>query len=472
VMVYELIVMLAIAIGGASLGMILGAKNRWLILPFGLAAAICLRMVSYAITVVFGLQQYSAQLFFALIAAAAVIAIWRYRARLALPVVVSSAAAVLAWLLGRVLALKPQGHSDSSWILVMTHLFERGGHPELLEDKVPFKRGFDYPLMLALGPSNEYLSAFTPYIFIAIIAAIIWALAELLPNQSKLIAVYGSALGLVVLTATVPLRMITYINGHTLTALGVTLIAVVVVLAQRAQKLGKTEFAILLVSIATVSTTRPEGILVCVMALLPILASRYVTRVQLMLLASSATVSLAVWLNLYDSYILQKLAVPFWLFDLVLIGAGLLPWLKWFDGLRYRLVPIGLASMALVILAAQVFFFKGMQEGNIALFVNLFLGAGLWGYLFPFLLFVFIAVGYRQRSVDYKTLAIISLTLIMSFLIAKMLDGGQSGNPTLGRIGWSDSLNRMWIHLLPVLIITALVGLVERHRSLAEKVKI
>lgn len=470
-MLYELLVMLAIALGGVSLAMLLGAKNRWLILPFGLAAVICLRMVSYTLTVVFGLQQYSAQLFFGLVAAVLGFALWRLRAQLVWPATISAAAAAVAWLLGRVLALKPQPHSDSSWILVMTHLFERGGHPELLEDKVPFKRGFDYPLMLALGPSNEYLSAFTPYIFLAILAAIIWAVSELLPKQSALIAIYGSALALVTLTATVPIRMLTYINGHTLTALGITLIAVVVVLAQREQKLGRTELAILLVSIATVSTTRPEGILVCVMALLPLLASRYVSRLQLMLLASSATVSLAVWLNLYDSYILQKLELPYWLFDALLIGAGLLPWLKWFDGIRYRLVPIGLGSMALVILAAEVFFFEGMQEGNVALFVNLFLGAGLWGYLFPFLLIIFVVVGYRKRTADYKTLAIISLTLIMSFLIAKMLDGGQSGNPTLGRIGWSDSLNRMWIHLLPVLVITALVGLVERHRELAAKTK-
>lgn len=469
-MIQELAVMLAIALGGVAISLLFEVKNRWLMLPFGLASVICLRMVTYSVTVPFAVEGYSIILFYIALAAIVLVATFKFKRRLFDSVAISVSAAVSAWLLGRVLALKPQGHSDSTWILVMSNLFEQGTTPSLLYGKVPFKRGFDYPLMLSLGPAEEYLSALTPYIFLAIIAGMVWAISALnLPK--RITVIFGIAIAAVSLTATVTLRMVTYINGHTLTALGVLLIAVTVVLAVRKQELNRTDLAVLMVSIATVSTTRPEGILVCVMALLPLLASRFVTRIQLMLLASSATVSLAVWLNVYDSYIIKALGIGHLAFDLILIGAGLLPWLKWFDWLRYRLVPIALVSMTLLVVAAQVIFFRGMQQGNQALFVNLVLGAGQWGYLFPFLVVIFVLVGFRGLSAEYRNLAVITVTLILSFLIAKMLDGGQSGRPDLGRIGWTDSLNRMWIHLVPLLLVTALVGLVERYSALAAKVK-
>ena len=42
-----------------------------------------------------------------------------------------------------------------------------------------------------------------------------------------------------------------------------------------------------------------------------------------------------------------------------------------------------------------------------------------------------------------------------------MVDGGQFGSPTLGRVGWDDSLNRMWFHFIGLFIVTAVVGVAQ-----------
>ena len=461
---YELLVMVLIAAGGTSFAYIRGARNIWLSLPFGLVAVVCIRMVTFAISYGLGFANRSQWVLFAVLLVGIAYALIRFKAQIVPALSVSTGAAAIAVWLARVFAIKPESHSDSSWILVMSHLFEQGGNIGILAHKVQFKRGFDYPLMLALGPTDEYLSAFTPYIYLAIVAAVIWAITVLVPaDKRNLVRYYGGAVALVTFTTVVPLRVLTYINGHTLTAIGVTLISVASIKAIKAQELTTSDVYLIGLSVAVVSATRPEGILVSAIAMLPLLASKFIKRWQLAVLSSSATVTLSLWLILYNSYILAKLHVPAVVFYPAMILGGMLPWLKWFDAIRFRLAIIAMVSMVAVVVGAQIVFFKGMLTGDGALLQNLVFGKGDWGFLFIFLFAVFLIVGFKNWSTEYRYLVQISATLILSFLIAKMLDGGQSGHPDLGRVGWSDSLNRMWIHLMPLLLITAIVGLVERH---------
>jgi hypothetical protein len=56
---------------------------------------------------------------------------------------------------------------------------------------------------------------------------------------------------------------------------------------------------------------------------------------------------------------------------------------------------------------------------------------------------------------------LITASLVLGSLIAKMLDGGQFGHPTLGRLGWSDSLNRMWIQSFGIFLVAAVVAMVQ-----------
>jgi hypothetical protein len=45
-----------------------------------------------------------------------------------------------------------------------------------------------------------------------------------------------------------------------------------------------------------------------------------------------------------------------------------------------------------------------------------------------------------------------------------MLDSGQFGSPTLGRPGWSDSLNRMWIHIMALIFVSTAVALIQNDK--------
>jgi hypothetical protein len=59
--------------------------------------------------------------------------------------------------------------------------------------------------------------------------------------------------------------------------------------------------------------------------------------------------------------------------------------------------------------------------------------------------------------------------LVLGSIVAKLLDGGLFGDPTLGRLGWTDSLNRMWLHSFGIFIITLVIGFAQ---SISQKAKV
>lgn len=126
---------------------------------------------------------------------------------------------------------------------------------------------------------------------------------------------------------------------------------------------------------------------------------------------------------------------------------------------------IALIAMAAVLLGAVVLLFGRLGGGLVALWQNLVLTEGLWGFTLLGLVAIFFIIGWKGTSGEYQTLLVSSLLLILGTLITKMLDGGQFGDPTLGRLGWSDSLNRMWIHGFAIFVVTAVVGIIQRRKS-------
>jgi hypothetical protein len=143
---------------------------------------------------------------------------------------------------------------------------------------------------------------------------------------------------------------------------------------------------------------------------------------------------------------------------------GCLPALKMFDWLRFRLVPVALISMTVVFIAAEVVFHNALRKGNQALADNLFYGSGRWGIFFGAIVLGIILGNWKKMTPEHKTLLAITGSLVLGSLITKMLDGGQFGHPTLGRTGWSDSLNRMWLQSFAIFLVTVLVGLVQNNK--------
>ena len=463
--IHELAVLLLFAVTGTIASHLLGIRSIWLAVGFGALIGSALRTISFSLSNLFDLLAYSGWAFIVISLGLTVVGFVVAREKLQLGKSLSLAASValLAVVSTRIIGLSPIGHGDSRWILTIAEHMQNAGDMGVLNGRTSIKRGFAYPQLLALGPEGEYLSSITPFIFASLALVAIWAVLELtktIPTKTVLIA--GIPIILATVTATVPLRAIFYINGHTLTALGMLVSAIAIVIALRDQKLTAQGLWLIGIGFFVTSTARPEGIAMVALIALPLLAQKWISRTQQRVIISSATVGLSMWLSVYNSYIINETTLPWYVFSAIFIALGLLPTLGVFDFLRHRLVPLAFAAMILVIAASQILFADALSKGNASQFENLILGEGLWGYLAIGLVVATLAIGIQGTSDNYKRLLTISILLILGTFIAKMIDGGQFGNPTLGRIGWSDSLNRMWIHSFAILVITLWVGLSER----------
>jgi len=204
--------------------------------------------------------------------------------------------------------------------------------------------------------------------------------------------------------------------------------------------------------------------LMAAVIVLPLLAQPWIRRREIMWIITSGTFGLTMWLATYHSYIINATHLPWYVFMAIAVGLGLLPALKIFDWLRKRIVVVAIVGMAVVFVLAEIRFHKDLHKGNQALYDNLLGGSGRWGWFFVGLVFVLLLGKLRKLSPEHKALVEICVSIVLASFIVKMLDGGQFGHPTLGRTGWSDSLNRMWLQSFAIFLVTALVGLVQNDK--------
>ena len=470
-MLNEILVLSLIAAGSVAGAWLLGARSTLFAIPSGLLLASVVRILIFSTCNMFGVREFSAGIFYVLLAAALIVAAVRARAGLYLPIAVAVAAGLLGVFATRVLGIIGTRHGDSYWILAVAHLMQKNGDMMILDGHTPLKRGFAYPLFLALGPEEQSLTGITPYIFFAMMCALVWVIWELVKNQPRnRIFIVGAVLAAITFSATMPLRSIFYINGHTLFATGLIITVGVSVLAMRDKVLSNVNFIALLAGVYVATSTRAEGVALMAIAILPIISLRFLSRLQVALVITSLTASFAIWQATYNSYLIPN-GMHWAIFMLIFVGAGLIPVIKWFDWIRHRVFFFGLAGLVLVFLAAEVKWHADFRRGHKALIYNLFfnfntktLGSGGWGLFFAGLaVFLIIAVVGRWTP-EFRNLMMVSVMLVVGAFISKMLDGGQFGHPDLGRIGWSDSLNRMWIQTFGIFVITVAVGLIQNEK--------
>ncbi len=464
-MLNEFAILVFIAVAGAALAWRLGVRNLWLSVPVGLMISSFLRILIFSTLNLIDQRWLAGFVFFGVMAVGLVYAAWKGGIGLVKNMALGAGFAILAVSSTRLLGFQGTPHGDSLWILAFVRLFDQAGDIQLLDGRTAIKRGFAYPLMLALGPDRQYLSGLTPFIYAALCCLVIWAVKELLGTEARRRVLWVAGVLFVLTFSTVmPLRAIFYINGHTLTAIGMLITAVVVAVAVRDGELTRQNLLLAGLGTFTASTSRIEGIIMCALIVLPLLSQRWLGRNDIRLLVSSGTVGLCIWLSTYHSYFINATDLPWFVFSAIVIAAGLLPSLRIFDWLRFRLVPVALISMVLVFVAAEVIFSDELAKGNRSLWINLINGSGRWGIFFVGLALAFALGRMRHLTPENKTLLQITAALVVGSLVTKMLDGGQFGNPTLGRVGWSDSLNRMWLQSFAIFLVSALVGLVQNPR--------
>lgn len=463
---YDWVVLALVLGGGFSIARLLGVAGLALQLASGLLFGVLWRELSFATTNVFSLTEWSWALWLIGSLGAMALALargWRGWLRgFGAAFGLAGAAAST-----RIFGLAGTPHSDSIWIFTLSDLMSSGGDMGILNGRTSIKRGFGYPLMLALGQNGEHLTVITPLIALVLAVAAIWLVRELAGRRIGILEwlLIGGFTTAAVLSATVPVRSIFYVNGHTLLALGLLLLVAISVLANRDGRLAPGHLAVAMAGIAVVATTRPEGIALAALAVLPLISRDWLKGWQVVALVSSATLPLALWLAVYDSYIINATGLWWPIFAAMLVGGGALVAIRPLKWLRNNSVTLAVVGMIGLLIGAILLLFGRLQRGLLALWQNQVLTEGLWGFTLLGLVFVFVLIGLRGTSVEYRTLLASSVLLILGTLITKMLDGGQFGDPTLGRLGWSDSLNRMWLHGFTIFVVTAVVGILQRRKS-------
>jgi len=464
-MLTEYAVLILIALGGVAIAWQLGIRNLWLSVPSGLMISVVMRDVLFATMNMVQQRWISGFAFFGLLALGLIVSAWQAGRGLYKNLLLATGLSALAVTSTRVLGFQGTPHGDSLWILSFTRLFDINGNIAFLNGHTAIKRGFSYPLLLSLGPSGQYLSGMTPYIFAALGCLVIWVVRQLTKDAPRKRVLWVAMLLVLATFSTVmPLRAIFYINGHTLTAVGLLAAAGVAVLAVRDYELSREHLLVVCLGVFTASTSRVEGIVLAALIVLPLLSQRWISRRAIMWIITSGTFGLSLWLATYHSYIIHATHLPWFVFMAIMVGAGLLPALKLFDWIRFRIVPIALIAMTLVFVGAEVVFHSALRKGNLALVANLVFGSGRWGIFFGAIALGLVLGNLKKLSPEHKTLLAITGSLVLGSLITKMLDGGQFGHPTLGRTGWSDSLNRMWLQSFAIFLVTVLVGLVQNDK--------
>ena len=465
---FELAVMALLMASGISAGYLLGLRGLVLI-PAAVALAAAIRVVSYSFLELTGLAEAGFLVWVSLSVLLLLAALIRHFGAkdYLLWLGVGSVAALVSVSVTRGLGLRGIPHSDSLWILSLSDLIQRAGDLEIVGGRTAIKRGFSFPLLLSLGPEGEILSGLIVLIFVALVFAALWAVRELAPTLTRRQWVWILVpVGILLLSAPIVGRAVLYLNGHTLTALGVTLAATAVAISVRDQMLSRQNLLLVALGLMLISTTRPEGVAFAAIIAAPLISRRWISRFDVRLIAGSALLSFGLWIYVYDAYIANLLRLYDERFPIAMLLATFLVGLKIFDFLRFRLVPLAAIGMGLLFGFVLFTNLDSLQADLMAQFENMFLGAGFWGSFFIGLIPTLIAIGRKGLSVQYQTLLTTSILMFVGSFVAKLMDGGLVGDPTLGRVGWTDSLNRMWLHVFAIFLVTAIVGLAERIKQL------
>jgi hypothetical protein len=270
-----------------------------------------------------------------------------------------------------------------------------------------------------------------------------------------------SVVALVVFTASMPWAAIFYVNGHTLVALGITVVVATMFFGHELFETRNAQLVAICLGLSVVTITRPEGALLA-LVVIAIFANRRGSN-PTEVLASIATVfgSFLVWMFAVSSYLLAGRMTWLLPVGMLVFLAGIWAMYRWLPKLISRVFELTPIILLGVFLALQVVFIKDLSKGDRSLFTNLFLGFGGWGFMFWGFVVIAALSCFMQREKIYGSLLRLLASLALASFLAKMVDGGQFGSPTLGRVGWDDSLNRMWIHFMGLFIVIAVLGLAQ-----------
>jgi len=337
-------------------------------------------------------------------------------------------------------------------------LFESGkiasAQPYLL-----LNRMLAVPLMHAPANLNSdfYLCSITPLLALATVLSLAWFCQKGLKTKKSnhlLSFALPPVAALLLLTNQFFVYNAFYVNGHLLYAALLMLICGSSWLYARNADVPKNALnVILFFSTPALVLTRPEAALHASLALMPVFVSnKFHLRQKSFLLATLST-SIVIWNGfLLSEYLASDQSPPLAVTGMLCFGAVLfiaVPFL--FSSVVDRISGHILSSTEIalwaILLVATMIDPEMFSMSIFATIENIIMGKGLWGYSLIVLGVLFIGVLVLSKSSDqiffrFPVTTFVPLGLLLAFL---------RGAPY--RIGAIDSLNRMFLHILPITIL-------------------
>jgi hypothetical protein len=454
---YELLVLMLLGASGVASGVLFGIRQPIVLAATAVGFGALVRLVT-ALGVWFsGNTSYLLEAWAvgaAVIIAASVVR-WKQWAIALRALAIFIALGALSLAVKYVLEIGEMQHTDSTDIVSRALLVIQSGSDDLSPLVNTPKRGLLYPLLLSLGPLGRIFSAVTPLLFFSTTLLTVWLSWRLTTNMRRGARILALAVVLGFL-ATVPIVRIsvTYLNSHMLVAFGLTVMVAAVMLTVSDASYTWPHMALFTMGGMVAGTSRVEAIVL--MAVIAVMFASILPRTrasQLKLLISLLAIggTLLAWLAGLDTPISETFGVSYWALAVIgIIGAAILS-SRWINPLR-QLLPYVFSVALLVYLLWTVLTATDLLSLLLAQWPNFGLGAGGWATTAPALLLLLLVLGWGSQRWEYRWLVTTAALLILSILLTKTFDGG------FGRESFYDSVNRMVLHLLPLVVIASVTG--------------
>ena len=323
------------------------------------------------------------------------------------------------------------------------------------------KRQLAVPVLHGLGAqlgAGDVVGSAGPLLLASTVALLAWLMHRLLRVRGRVIVWALPAVSvLVVVTMHRAAFAAFYVNGHMLVAC--LLLMVVGLLWLRARgdlESGELESGdrrallfLAVVAVPALVVARPEGALVLILVIAPLLRCDRAAASALAVVTGGAAALWNVHLVVGASLTGSEASLSSW----AMLGVGVLLVLS---PLVVRALPSAVVDRAgwvvegglwLMLVVLTVRDPSTLVQSVLATGANVLLGEGGWGASFAILAVIAVVVvilvrGEGDDVVRSVVTAFVPLALVLAFL----REGAY-------RVGEGDSLNRMWLHILPVLVL-------------------
>ncbi len=375
---------------------------------------------------------------------------------------------VVAGVVGLVAAFRSlnvvRWHVDSLVYLNIGELLANGNYYDAVSNYLLVKRLIGVPFMHAPAALDDetYVRSIVPIMSIAILGSFVWFLRRGLTGripaaQITLFSVLG--IGFLV-TANRFVFHALYLNGHLLVGGAILIIAATAWLLARGE-VADARFLLPLSAVAMVAVvvTRPEGLLYCVLTLVPAVLSPHISLRHRRILAGSLAGAGMLWYGTCVSLALQfdfapaTTLVEMLALSVLLAGATWALGLRWLSSRQLLLVRLSELGVWLVLAAFTAMSTKILTRSVSATAANTV--SGKWGLTLIMTAMLVIGAVTALRASHSVYLRFAVTTFFPMALVLAYVRGGEY------REGHFDSLNRMWLQILPLAVFFVAAMLAE-----------